>query len=72
MAAQALLRGALERLEMVLEESVAGEVIWRADAEVVALHREKAARAHPGIEHQRRKLAGGAFDEARPEASQHR
>jgi len=41
---------------MVLEEPVTEEAIGRADAEVVALHREKSARAHPGIEHERRKL----------------
>ena len=56
MAAQTLLRGALERLEMVLEEPVSEEAIGRADADVVALDREKSARAHPGIEHKRRKL----------------
>jgi len=56
MAAQTLLRRALERLEMVLEESVSEEAIGRADADVVALHREKSARAHPGFEHKRRKL----------------
>jgi len=57
MAAQTLLRGALERLEMVLEEPIAEEAIGRADTEVVALHGEKSARAHPGIEHKRRNLA---------------
>jgi len=56
MAAQTLLRGAPERVEMVLEEPIAKDAIGRADAEVVALHREKPARAHPGIEHKRRKL----------------
>ena len=56
MAAQTLLGGAPERLEMVLEEPIAKDAIGRADTDVVALHREKSARAHPGIEHRKRKL----------------
>jgi len=67
-AAETLLRGVLERLEVVLDKPVARKRVRRPDAESVALDGQEPARANPRIEDGVGELAGEGLEEPSPKA----
>ena len=71
MTAQHFARGLMERVEVVLREPIARELVRCADAQVVPFDREQAARADPVVEDRRGKGPGQGVDESSPKVFQH-
>ena len=71
MAAEHLARGLMERVEVVLGQPVARELVRRADPKVVTLDRHEAARADPVVEDRRGERPSQGFDESSPKVFQH-
>jgi hypothetical protein len=67
-AAETLLRGVLERVEVVLDEPVARKGVRRPDAEAVALDGQEPARANPRIEDGVGEFSGEGLEKPSPKA----